>query len=65
MICCCGAVYRPNTPEALAAKWEELLSQPERLVEMSRQEHQAFSEKFHIDKLTNQMVAVYQSLKFS
>ncbi len=57
-----GAVYQPNTPEALAAKWAALLSQPERLVEMSRQGHQAVSEKFHIDKLTNQMVDLYRSL---
>jgi glycosyltransferase involved in cell wall biosynthesis len=56
-------VYEPNTPGALAAKWEELLSNPTMLNKMSRQGRQAISEKFDINTLTDKMVAVYNSLR--
>jgi glycosyltransferase involved in cell wall biosynthesis len=58
-----GVVYEPNTPGALAAKWEELLSNPTMLNKMSRQGRQAISEKFDINTLTDKMVAVYNSLR--
>jgi glycosyltransferase involved in cell wall biosynthesis len=57
-----GTIYQPNSPEKLAAAWGELLTDPERITEMSRMGRLAVEDKFSIAELTNKMIDVYKSL---
>lgn len=57
-----GEIYSPNTPEALTAKWQEILSQPDRIKSMSRNGHAAVADKFHLSVLTNKIAMVYDSI---
>jgi glycosyltransferase involved in cell wall biosynthesis len=57
-----GITYSPNTPDALAAKWKEVLRQPELIQEMSRKGREKVVQKFEIDKVSKQVLEVYKSL---
>lgn len=57
-----GTVYEPNTPKALAMKWQEVLSQPEKIKDMSRSGHAAIAEKFNLAKLTSKIINVYSGI---
>ncbi len=57
-----GVVYFPNTPDALAAKLEEVLLQPEKLKQMSLSGRQAICEKFNNEVLTGNMVKIYEKV---
>ncbi len=57
-----GATYKPNTPEALAAKLGELLAQPEVLEAMSQTGRRSVVDKFDHKKMTGEMVKIYQSV---
>ena len=58
-----GVVYEPNTPEALASKWTEVLSNPDQMIQMSKQGRASVSELFHLDKLTNKIAEVYRGIQ--
>jgi len=57
-----GWIYQPNTPQALAAKWTEILLNPEKILEMSKKGRKAISDIFHINKLTQRIVGVYEDV---
>jgi glycosyltransferase involved in cell wall biosynthesis len=57
-----GVTYEPNTPEALAARLAEVLTNPLRLEEMSRTGRRSVEEKFDCRKLTGEMLKVYGSV---
>jgi len=58
-----GVVYQPNTAEALASKWMEVLSNPEQMMQMSRQGRASVSELFHLEKLTDKIAEVYKGIQ--
>lgn len=57
-----GVTYTPNSPEALAQKWMEVLSNPMKIREMSEQGKKAVAEKYGIDHISSQILDVYQNL---
>ncbi len=57
-----GTVYQPNTPEALAAKWDELLSTPDQIIKMSEAGYQGIKTKFNLEKLTQKVIDVYSAI---
>jgi glycosyltransferase involved in cell wall biosynthesis len=57
-----GVTYTPNSPEALANKWMEVLSDPGKIREMSEQGKKAVAEKYGIDHISSQILEIYQSL---
>ena len=58
-----GMIYSPNTPEALAAKLAEALTNPGLMDVMSKNGRKAVEEQFDCRKLTTKMVEVYQNIK--
>lgn len=60
-----GAIYKPNTPQALADKWKELLANPERIKEMSRSGHAAIADKFNLSVLTKKIANIYSRIRNS
>lgn len=57
-----GLIYEPNTPEALAGKLAELLSDPVRIAELGAAGRRSVEQKFDCRKLTLDMVEVYENL---
>lgn len=57
-----GEVYHPNTPEALAEKWAEVLSKPEDLKKMGNSGRKSVEGVYNIHRLTSEIVEVYQTL---
>jgi glycosyltransferase involved in cell wall biosynthesis len=57
-----GEVYQPNTPEKLAEKWIELLSNPQHLNALSRNGHKAVVEKFDLKTQTQKIIDVYNQV---
>lgn len=57
-----GDTYYPNTPDALADKLYELLSQYHKIQDMSVSGRKAVVEKFNTSELTKKMIDVYSSL---
>ena len=60
-----GVIYQPNTPEALAEKLSEILSNPEALVRLSLNGRRAVEEKFDSEKLAMNLIKIYKSLIFN
>lgn len=58
-----GLTYKPNTPEALANKWAEVLSNPEELKRMSEMGRKSVEEKFNSKLLIEKMLKVYKSVQ--
>lgn len=57
-----GLTYQPNTPEMLAEKWMELLSDEQQLTMLSKDGHQAVGDHFDITAQTKKIIAVYRNL---
>jgi len=57
-----GVVYEPNTAEALAAKYSEVFSDPDKLNEMSVNGRKAVEDKFNMKILTEKMIEVYANV---
>ncbi len=57
-----GAIYSPNTAEALAEKLAEVLSAPSALDQMSINGRKAIEEKFNLNKSTDQLVDIYKEV---
>ena len=57
-----GLLYSPNNAEALATSLAELLSDPARMEQMSRNGRKAVSEKFDCTMLTEKMVSLYKQI---
>ena len=58
-----GSIYKENTPEALAADLEKLLSDPEELDRLSRQGSEGVKKHFHIEMQAERMVAIYEEAR--
>ena len=57
-----GDVYEPNHPEALAEKWKEVISDPEKLKQMGKNGRESVKNTFNLNRVTEQMVEVYQRI---
>lgn len=57
-----GVTYEPNTAEALAEKWEEVLSNQGRLIQMSKNGRNAIVNNLNGQTLSNKMVEIYKSV---
>jgi glycosyltransferase involved in cell wall biosynthesis len=57
-----GVIYSPNTAGALAEKFREVLSDTEKLHEMSTAGRKAVEELFNCTKLTNDMIRIYERI---
>jgi glycosyltransferase involved in cell wall biosynthesis len=57
-----GAFYSPNTPEALAAKWAEILPQKDKIMEMSQKGRESILEKYTNSVLTEKVLKVYEDV---
>jgi glycosyltransferase involved in cell wall biosynthesis len=57
-----GAVFSPNTAEALADKWIEILSNPQGIKEMAEKGRQSVLDKFTNNALTKRVLNVYEKV---
>jgi glycosyltransferase involved in cell wall biosynthesis len=57
-----GYTYSPNTAETLANKWKEVLKNPEAILKMSEQGRKAVMDKFANDKVSEQVLKIYESV---
>ncbi len=57
-----GVLFEPNTPDKLAEKWMEVLSNPEKIQEMSKNGREAVLEKYTNEVLTKQVLEVYEGV---
>ena len=57
-----GVIYQPNTPETLAQKLAEVLSNPEQIEQMSADGRKSVEEKFNTKILIKKMIEVYESV---
>jgi len=55
-----GVIYQPNTPDALAKKFAEVLSNPDLVMQMSRNGRKAVEEKFNTSILIQKMIGIYE-----
>lgn len=58
-----GVVYKPNSPEALADKFVEVLSNPDLVLQMSQNGRKAIEEKFNTSILVKRMIEIYELVK--
>ena len=56
-----GITYQPNTPNALAAAFTNLFSNPAMLQKMSMDGRNAIVQKYNSQSLTGQMISVYEN----
>ncbi len=57
-----GAIYEPNTPQKLAEIWAEILSDRNKLDELSIRARKGVEQSFNIRTQASEMVKIYQSL---
>jgi glycosyltransferase involved in cell wall biosynthesis len=57
-----GAFYSPNTVDALVAKWIEVLSNPEKIKEMSVKGRKSVMENYTTEVLTKEVLRVYEEV---
>lgn len=57
-----GAIYEPNTPDALCIALKETLTNPEKLSEMSEQGRKGVEQKFNVHQEAKDVVKRYTSL---
>jgi glycosyltransferase involved in cell wall biosynthesis len=57
-----GIIYEPNTPEFLSKAWMELLSDPERLENISQKALDGVRINFNINDHAKEMTEVYNTL---
>lgn len=57
-----GTFYTPNTLDALVAKWTEVLSDPEKIKEMSKKGREAVMERYTTEVLTKEVLRVYENV---
>ena len=55
-----GVTYMPNTPQKLSETWAELLSNPEKLEELSKKGHEATRNKFNIHSHVKEIITLYE-----
>jgi len=57
-----GVLYEPNTAEVLADKWVEVLSDPEKIKQMSENGRKSILENFTSAVLTKKVLIVYEKV---
>ena len=57
-----GVIYEPNNPDALSQKWAEVLSDPEKISEMSKLGQQSVKDNYAIDEISKTVLEIYKSL---
>ena len=57
-----GVTFEPNTPEKLVEKWVEVLSDPEKVKEMSKKGRESVLEKYTNEVLTKEVLGVYEKV---
>ncbi|MDF1551319.1 MAG: glycosyltransferase family 4 protein [Bacteroidales bacterium] len=59
-----GVFYEPNKPEKLAEKWTEVLSNPTKILEMSKNGRESILENYTNEVLTKQVLEIYEKVVF-
>lgn len=57
-----GVTFSPNTADAMSEKWAEVLSDPQKIEDMSILGKKSVEEKFSIDEISKQVLEIYKSL---
>lgn len=57
-----GVIFEPNTPEKLAEKWSEVLSDHEKIREMSKKGRESVLTKYTNGILTKQVLEIYNKV---
>ena len=57
-----GITYEPNSPEQLSEAWAELLSDPDRLEQLSVARFEGTVDKFNINNHAGEIVNLYQGV---
>lgn len=57
-----GVTYSPNTADTLCKKWEEVLSNPEKITEMSISGEKSVKVKYSIDVVSESILEIYKKL---
>ena len=57
-----GVTYEPNTPDAIAKRWEEVLMNPQKITEMSEAGKKSVNENFAIDDVSKKVLEIYEKL---
>ncbi|NHB69533.1 glycosyltransferase family 4 protein [Perlabentimonas gracilis] len=57
-----GLIYEPNTPDALAKKWEQCLLDKDLIMRLSENGRKAIEEKYSSTVMLSNMVEVYRNL---
>jgi len=57
-----GVTYTPNTADAISNKWEEVLSNPKKITEMSNKGEKSVKEKYAIDVVSESVLEIYKKL---
>jgi glycosyltransferase involved in cell wall biosynthesis len=60
-----GVIYEPNTPDALAAKLAEVITDNEKLKEMGENGREVVENKYNTDVVTKQMLNIYEKVSSS
>ncbi|MCG6185776.1 glycosyltransferase family 4 protein [Maribellus maritimus] len=58
-----GVNYMPNTPKKLSETWAELLSNPGKLEELSKNGYEGVTKKFNIHNHAKEIITLYESLR--
>ena len=58
-----GVTYMPNTPQKLSETWADLLSNPEKLEELSKKGYEGTTKKFNIHNHAKEIITLYESLR--
>jgi glycosyltransferase involved in cell wall biosynthesis len=57
-----GAFYSPNTAEAMVSKWIEVLSNPDKILEMSKKGRESILSHYTNEVLTKKVLNVYEDV---
>lgn len=60
-----GVIYEPNTPDALASKLAEVITDSKKLKEMGKNGRKIVENKYSIDEVTKQMLSIYKNVSSS
>lgn len=58
-----GVIYKPNTPEVLAAIISNLLSNSTKLLSLGRSGQRSVQQKFNINVMADKLINIYRNLK--
>ena len=58
-----GVTYTPNTPQKLSETWAALLSNPDKLEELSKKGYDETNKKFNIHNHSKEIITLYENLR--